>query len=280
MCKDFFSLPLTSSNKEALELMRMESLRHVPILVEDGTLIRLSCLSDFLAKKTLQNPVLIMAGGEGRRLMPITKDRPKPMIRIGDRPLLEIIFQQCIDAGFCDFYFAVRYLKDQIMDYFSDGSKWGVSVKYLEEEQPLGTAGALSLLPEGISSPILVVNGDVLTRVDLRNLLQFHADNDSNATMCVREHETIVPFGVANLDNLNLIKIDEKPSMKTYVNAGIYMVGPELLDLVLDKTVLDMPQLLNLAVESGHMVTAFPVHEYWLDIGRPEALARARGDWL
>jgi dTDP-glucose pyrophosphorylase/predicted transcriptional regulator len=280
MCKDFLWLSRSSNADDIFEFMKKNSVRHVPILDEEGKLLELSCLSDFLVKKRLSNPVLIMAGGEGKRLMPLTKDCPKPMIPIGDKPLLEIIFQQCINAGFCEFFFSVKYLKEQIKEYFLDGSQWGVSINYLEEEAPLGTAGALGLLPKNIRSPILVVNGDILTRVDFRKLLQFHFDNHSDATLCVREHQTLVPFGVAEIDGVNLIKIDEKPYIKTHVNAGIYIVEPALLGLVSEKSFIDMPQLLSLALADGHKVSAFPVHEYWLDIGQPETLARAQGEWF
>ncbi len=279
MSKGFFSMPPQASNREVLALMKKYDLRHVPILEPDGDLIRLVCLSDFQSQATIPNPVLIMAGGEGRRLLPLTQNLPKPMIEVAGRPLLEIIFQQCIDAGFHEFFFSVKYLKEQIMDYFSDGSKWGVSISYLEEDQPLGTAGALSLLPTKPSFPILLINGDVLTRVDFRTLLQFHNDNKALATLCIRECETKIPFGVARTDGMELVEIEEKPVIKNQVNAGLYVLSPDLLDLVPKNLFLDMPNLLNSALRQGHRVTAFPVHEYWLDIGQPDTLARAHGEW-
>ncbi|SEP70708.1 Nucleotidyl transferase [Ectothiorhodospira magna] len=213
------------------------------------------------------------------RLRPFTESCPKPMLRISGKPLLEIILEQCIEAGFFNFYFSVNYLKNHIIDHFQDGQSWGVNIKYLQENKPLGTAGALSLLPERPTEPLMVLNGDVLTRVDYKHLLRFHEEQKSAATLCVREHTTQIPYGVVNMDQLDVIGLEEKPVLTHYVNAGIYMLDPGLLDLVPQDQFFDMPMLLENAIQSQHRISAFPIHEYWLDIGLPETLERAHGEW-
>jgi dTDP-glucose pyrophosphorylase len=279
MRRDFRFLPENASSAEALALMQRESINHIPALDEAGRVVHLFLLEDLIKLQKRPNSVVIMAGGEGKRLRPLTHDCPKPMLQVAGKPLLEIILNQCLDAGFEDFYFAVNYLKEKIQSHFQDGSAWGARIQYLEEDKPLGTAGALSLLPRRPDHPILVLNGDVLTRVDYSNLLRFHADHQFTATLCVREHSTQIPFGVVRMDDLKVVALDEKPVLTHYVNAGVYLLNPDILDLVPKNTLFDMPQLLETATRQGQSVCAFPIHEYWLDIGRPETLKRAHGEW-
>lgn len=279
MRRQFRFLPATATPGEAFAMMRQQSLHQIPALDDQGRVIRLFLLEDLIKPKTLANPVVIMAGGEGKRLRPLTKACPKPMLRIGGRPLLEIILEQCIEAGFKDFYLAVNYLKEQIQDHFQDGAGWQVKIEYLEENKPMGTAGALKLLPCLPVAPLLVLNGDVLTRVDYSRLLRFHAEQEAAATMCVREHTTQIPYGVVRLNDLRVLTLEEKPVLSHYVNAGIYLLDPSLLELVPNDSFFDMPQLLEKAVQREHCVSAFPIHEYWLDVGLPETLERAHGEW-
>jgi len=279
MFRDFRVLPSSASEEEALSLMRRESLHQIPALDEQGRVVRLFLLEEMIKPKKLPNPVVIMAGGEGKRLRPLTQSCPKPMLRIGGKPLLEIILEQCIDSGFQHFYISVNYLKKQIQDYFGDGARWHVRIDYLEETQPLGTGGALSLLPQKPTVPLLVLNGDVLTRVDYGRLLRFHDEHHNAASICVREHTTQIPYGVVRVDDLHVLKLEEKPVLSHYVNAGIYLLNPELLDLVPQNLFFDMPTLLEKAMQHQHHVSAFPIHEYWLDIGHPETLERAHGEW-
>ena len=280
MFRDFRSLPSSSTNEEALAFMRRETLHQIPALDEQGRVVRLFLLEDLIKPKKRKNPVVIMAGGEGKRLRPLTENCPKPMLLVGGKPLLEIILEQCIDAGFQHFYFSVNYLKEQIKDHFGDGKRWHVHIDYLEETQPLGTAGALSLLPQKPTEPLLVLNGDVLTRVDYGRLLRFHDEHQSAATLCVREHTTQIPFGVVRMNDLHVLTLEEKPVMSHYVNAGIYLLDPALLDLVPQDRFFDMPTLLEKAMQHQHRVSAFPIYEYWLDVGHPETFERAHGEWM
>jgi dTDP-glucose pyrophosphorylase len=279
MRRDFRSLPASATAADALALMQRETLHQIPVLDGNGSVVHLFLLEDLIKPQKLPNSVVIMAGGEGKRLRPLTRDCPKPMLQVSGKPLLEIILKQCVDAGFENFYFAVNFLKEQIQAHFEDGSAWGARIQYLEEDKPLGTAGALSLLPQNPDHPLLVLNGDVLTRVDYTHLLRFHVDHQSAATLCVREHNTQIPYGVVSMDDTRVVALEEKPMLTHYVNAGIYLLNPDMLDLVPKDTFLDMPQLLETAAQQGKPVSAFPIHEYWLDIGHPETLARAHGEW-
>ena len=280
MFRNYRALPANATEDEAFALMRRESLHQIPALDEKGRVVRLFLLEELIKPKKRSNPVVIMAGGEGKRLRPFTKDCPKPMLRVGGKPLLEIILEQCIDAGFQHFYLSVNYLKKQIQDHFGDGARWHVRIDYLEETQPLGTGGALSLLPQKPTEPLLVVNGDVLTRIDYGRLLQFHDEHQAAATLCVREHTTQIPYGVVRMDDLHVLTLEEKPVLSHYVNAGIYLLDPALLDLVPQDRFFDMPKLLEKTMQHQHRVSAFPIHEYWLDVGHPETLERAHGEWV
>ena len=220
-----------------------------------------------------------MAGGQGMRLRPLTESCPKPMLRIGDKPMLEIILEQCVDSGFLKFYISVNYLKKQIIEYFGNGSRWGVDIQYLEEDKPLGTAGALASLPEQPDKPILVMNGDVLTHVNLEKLFLFHQENSASATICVSEYKTPIPYGVVFTEGAQVLSIEEKPEMSHSINSGVYVLNPELLELLSPKQQCDMPQLLTRGLKRNLSVIVFPIHEYWLDVGHKETLDQANGDW-
>ena len=279
MNPDFRFVRNEVDHSSILQLMRRDELRQLPILDEEDRPIQLILLQDLLVPERLPNSVVIMAGGKGVRLRPHTANCPKPMLRVGDQPMLEILLEQCIASGFHSFYLSVNYLKDQIIDYFGDGSRWGVSIDYLLEDKPLGTAGSLQLLPDSIKDPFLVLNGDVLTRLNPSRLLQFHSENLSHATLCVREHELTVPFGVVQVDGVKLVSFEEKPTYRHNVNAGVYVINPELLSLLPANEFTDMPTFLFAAQDAGRNVAVCPIHEYWLDIGRPETLEQAHREW-
>jgi dTDP-glucose pyrophosphorylase/predicted transcriptional regulator len=262
-----------------LEMMRREVLRHIPVLDNDGRVVQLLLLQELLRPPQLSNAVVIMAGGRGTRLRPYTEHCPKPMLLVGDQPMLEILLEQCIASGFRQFYLSVNYLKEQIIDHFEDGTRWGVSIDYLVENEPLGTAGSLKLLPDSVKEPFLVLNGDVLTRLNLSQLLQFHMEHKAQATLCVREHELMVPFGVVQTNGMELAGFEEKPTYRHLVNAGVYVIEPLLLSLLPPHQFTDMPILLQSAQQAGLRVAVCPIHEYWIDVGRPETLKQAHLDW-
>jgi dTDP-glucose pyrophosphorylase len=267
---------------ELKELMQKNSILAIPILDSKSRVVDIEIFNsdDVIQKTTHQNPVFLMAGGLGTRLQPLTDDIPKPMLQVGGKPLLEIILKNFIDHGFVNFYISVQYLPETIMDYFKDGQDFGVSIKYIREEQPLGTGGALGLLPkEALGSPIIVMNGDILTSVDFQNLLRFHQQHDGVATMCVRDYEFQVPFGVIEGEGSEINYMIEKPIHSCQVNAGIYVINSEIIDSITINKRVDMTDILNEQMSEGRRVHMFPIHEYWLDIGRLEDFNKAQIDY-
>jgi NDP-sugar pyrophosphorylase family protein len=193
---------------------------------------------------------------------------------------LEILLEQCIASGLRQFYFSVNYLKEQIIEHFADGKAWGVSIDYLVEDQPLGTAGSLQLLAGRVQDPFLVMNGDILSRLNANRVLQFHLEHNASATMCVREHVINIPFGVVYTKGVELVGFEEKPSYKQLVNAGVYVIHPKLLTLLPRNRATDMPTLFKNVQQAGHRTIVFPIHEYWIDVGRPDSLKEAHATWV
>lgn len=269
-----------TSKKQILEVMKRFHLHQIPTLDETGKVVGLETV-DQLLSINMQKPnwVVLMAGGLGTRMRPLTDDLPKPLIPVGNKPVLETILENFIDQQFQKFYFSVNYKSEMIMKYFGDGSQWGVEIRYLEENQKLGTAGALSLLNEELNDPLLVMNGDLLTRVNFDNMLQYHREQKSMATMAIRDYDFQVPFGVVNVEGSQITSIDEKPTHKFFVNAGIYVLEPETLNLVSPDTFKDMPDLFQELISSKQTTSVFPIHEYWMDIGRFDDLDRAIDDF-
>ena len=267
------------NNKEILSLMSDQSLLHMPIIDKDGILCGLETLQHLIESPIYDNPIFLMAGGFGTRLHPLTKSTPKPLLKVGNKPILEMIIEQFINYGFHNFYISTHFKSEQIRDYFKDGKLHNVSVKYVHEDVPLGTAGSLGLLPDNLPSlPIIVMNGDLLTKVDFKNLLNFHCEHNSEATMCVREYDFQVPYGVVEIDNYNIKEIKEKPVHRFFVNAGIYVLNRSLINKVDGKSCLDMTDFLEKELNNGG-VNAFPIHEYWLDIGQMEEYEKANREF-
>lgn len=259
--------------------MKSRQVRRVPVVDTAGHIIALENFDDLVTPAVHNNIVVLMAGGLGTRLLPLTEDCPKPMIKIGSRPLLETILLNFIESGFRKFYISVNYKADVIKKHFGNGEAWNVDVRYLHETEALGTAGALGLLPERPASTFMVMNADVLTRVNFNHLLEFHREHRAAATMCINEHVQKIPFGVIKLDSYRIQSIEEKPSHRFFYNAGIYVLEPHVLDRVEPNKRLDMPALFQRLIDDGEHPTAFPLHEYWVDIGRHEDLEAAHGEF-
>jgi dTDP-glucose pyrophosphorylase len=274
------SSPLTallSDNQEAI-IFKMKSmdLLHMPLVDDRGTLAGLETLQHLIKNKKYNNPVFLMAGGFGKRLHPLTEKIPKPLLNIGSKPILETIIRQFIDAGFHIFYISIHYKAEMIREYFGDGSNLNIKIEYIYENNPLGTAGSLGLLPEdSLELPIIIMNGDILTKVNFEHLLDFHNENNNIATMCIREFDFQVPYGVVDINGQDVVGIKEKPIHKFFVNAGIYVLESKLISRVDGGLYLDMPNFLETQIDKGDKVTAFPIHEYWLDIGRIEEYEKA-----
>lgn len=265
------------SRERVLSVMEANSLLHLPVVDESGTVVGLQTLNSFLDKPRYSTPVFLMAGGFGTRLFPLTQDCPKPLLKVGDKAILELILERLISAGFHNFYISTHYLPELIHQHFGDGSDWGVSIRYTHEDVPLGTGGALGLLPrEEINEPIILMNGDLLTKTNFPELLAFHNQHQSIATMAVRTYEHQVPYGVVEHDGHLLQKMVEKPVQRFFVNAGIYVLEPELVFSVRAGEKIDMPNLLENWMTKGRTVNTFPLNEYWLDIGQIEDFNRAQ----
>ena len=262
-----------------LALMEDQELLQLPLVDNTGKLVGLANLHDLLNKHRHDNPVFLMAGGFGTRLRPLTNNCPKPMLKVGDKPILEQILMNFVDAGFHRFYISTHYMPEVIRDYFGDGEKWGVSIQYVHEDEPLGTGGALGLLPhDEIDQPMFMMNGDLLTSLNLHSFLEFHESHGSVATMCVREYEHQVPYGVITSEGARIKSMVEKPVHRFFVNAGIYLLSPELVKSVEKGTRIDMPTLLERQIDTGRKVNMFPIHEYWLDIGRMDDFNKAQNE--
>jgi len=260
-----------------LELRRRNICRHIPIVDDGGHVVALEALDEPLAAP--DNWVVLMAGGIGNRLYPLTKEIPKPMLPIGGKPILEGIMESFRAEGYKKFFIALNYLSGVIRNHFGDGSRWGVQIEYLSESKPLGTAGALSLLPEKPTTPIIVMNGDILTRINFRQLVGFHEDSHAQATMAVREHLMEVPFGVVESEEFRILNVTEKPSQRFLINAGIYVLSPDALDVIPSDEYFDMTSLFNALTKHKRRACVFPLREYWLDIGHMEDFYRAQKDF-
>lgn len=265
------------SKARMLAWMEQHDLLQLPMVDDDHKVIGLETLHGLLQRPRQDNPVFLMAGGFGKRLRPLTNTCPKPMLRVGDKPILELILEGFVNAGFHRFYISTHYMPEQIRDHFGDGSQWNVSIKYIHEDNPLGTGGALGLLPhEEIDLPLFMMNGDILTNLNYLSLLAFHEEHGGKATMCVREFDYQVPYGVIEADGHRAKAMVEKPVYTFNVNAGIYLLSPELVKRVTPGTQVDMPTLLEQEMGDGHSVNLYPLKEYWLDIGQVDDFQRAQ----
>lgn len=266
---------ITTPRHEAVKLMIEHKIHHLPVVDGESRLVDMYLLDDIHAKVKFNNTVVIMAGGFGKRLMPHTKDCPKPMLPINGKPMLEHILVRAIAQGFSNFVISVFYLPHVIKDYFKNGEAWNVTISYVQEESPLGTAGALSLIPEKQMYPLIVTNGDLLTNIGYKEILDHHSKIGSKATMAVRDHEIQNPFGVVNTEGFSITGFEEKPIYRSLINAGVYVLDPLALEALPNGSACDMPSLFRRLLEAGHSTAVFPMHESWLDVGRPDDLELA-----
>jgi len=276
MCKEPTTASIHDDRIEIRTLMKKKGLLQIPLLDDCGRVFGLETLQNLGQHRQYDNPVFLMAGGFGTRLHPLTLDVPKPLLKVGPKPILETILDQFISAGFHNFYISTHYKSEMVRDYFKNGDQWGVNIEYVHEDSPLGTAGALGLLPDNLPQlPIILMNGDLLTKVNFEHLLQYHIEQGCIATMCVREYDFQVPYGVVQVDDYRVKDIVEKPVHSFFVNGGIYVLESSLCEVVKKNERKDMTDLLQEQINKGMQVNMFPVHEYWLDIGRMEDYERA-----
>lgn len=259
-----------------LQLMQANKVHQLPVLDEHRRVVGLHLWDDLLAPAQRPNTMVVMAGGRGTRLLPHTEHCPKPLLPVGGKPMLEHIIERAKAEGFRRFVLAIHYLGYMIEDHFGDGAKWQVEIEYLREQQPLGTAGALGLLKRRPDAPFLVINGDVLTDIRYGELLDFHCRHDAAGTMAVRLHEWQHPFGVVKTKGVDIIGFEEKPVSRSHINAGIYVLEPKALDLLGQDEHCDMPTLFARLQQKAERAIVYPMHEPWLDVGRPDDLKLAR----
>jgi dTDP-glucose pyrophosphorylase/CBS domain-containing protein len=262
-----------------LATMRRLGLHQLPVVDSNDVVVGLGIISDFLAVPAREHWVVVMAGGLGTRLEGLTRDTPKPMLKVGSRPLLETVVRTYAEQGFHRFYLAVNYKAEQIEAHFGDGSGIGVDIRYLREAQPLGTAGALGLLPDAPAEPIVVTNADLLTKENFGLMVDRHVESGADATMAVRDHEIQVPFGVVRERDGRLESIEEKPMQRFVISAGMYVLSPQVLGFVPREQFLDMPSLFEIMVRNGMKTRCHHVEGYWLDIGRLPDYERANIDF-
>ncbi|MDQ7043633.1 MAG: nucleotidyltransferase family protein [Sulfurimonas sp.] len=279
----YFKEPILANINDSKESIIQKAIQkkiyQIPIVDNDGKFIKIEDLANLLKTKTRTNRVILMAGGLGTRLHPLTKDVPKPLLKVGNKPILETIIENFAKYGFINITISVNYKANMIKEYFGDGSQFGVNIDYIEETQRLGTAGALSLIKNRPQEPFFVMNGDLLTNVNFENLLDFHLGESAVATMCVREYDYQVPYGVVKIDGSNITSIIEKPLHKFFVNAGIYTLSPQVFEFIPEEEFYDMPTLFDKLLTKELPAVSFPIHEYWLDIGRMSDFEKAQAEY-
>lgn len=247
----------------------------VVIVDKDNKFIGIESSIRVNKKLSKKNTVVIMAGGEGKRMMPLTLSTPKPLLYIKDKPILHKIIQSLSDYGFTNIIISVRYMGDDIKNYFGDGKKFNTNISYIEEKDPLGTAGSLSLLQNNYEGPLIVMNGDLMTSINYDQLLKFHEKSNKEITLCTVNYDILIPFGTINLNDTELMKLEEKPIKSYLINAGIYVIEKNVINKMKKGEYVDMTTLIDQYIKKKS-VSVFPLHEHWLDIGNPENLKKAQ----
>lgn len=271
------STPLGTPEIELLHTMNVLDVRQIPLVDADGRVVDVALLSDLAKESEKPLTAVVMAGGFGTRLRPLTEQMPKPMLPVGDRPLLAHIIGQLREAGIEQLNVTTHYKADAISDHFGDGQGFGINISYVHEDLPLGTAGALALV-EASDQPMLVMNGDILTRVDFRAMREFHRQQRADMTVGVRQYDLKVPYGVVETDGSLVTGLIEKPTISHFVNAGLYLINPDVRTLVPSGRRFDMTDLIHAAIAAGRRVACFPIREYWIDIGQMTDYERAQLD--
>ena len=274
--------PITAKKNEIkeklLKIALSKKIYQIPIIDKKRKVIGVHIIDEFIKPYNKSNKVVIMAGGMGIRLRPLTNNLPKPMLKIGNKPILEIIINKIKKSGFKNIIISVNYKSNIIKDHFKNGDKFGVNIEYIHEKKKMGTAGALSLIKAKLNKPFFVINGDVITNLDFEKMIDFHIQHESQATMCIREYNIESPYGEVKTDKENIVLIEEKPTHKVFVNAGIYILNPECINFIPKKT-FDMPTLFKKLIAKKKKTVSFPLGEYWIDIGGFNEYKKANIDY-
>jgi NDP-sugar pyrophosphorylase family protein len=276
MQRDFTTVGLQSGRAEVLDLIRARAIRQVPIVDSAGRPIGLHLLQELIGAKVRPNWGVIMAGGKGTRLRPLTEAVPKPMLKVAGRPILERLILHMVGYGIRRIFLSINYLGHIIEQYFGDGARFGCQIEYLREERPLGTAGSLSLLPEAPTEPILVMNGDLVTQTNLGDMLDYHLLGPQVATMGVRRYVHTIPFGCVELEGERVISLVEKPQVERMVNTGIYVLDPKVVARIPRQQECTVPGLLDDCLARNERVYAYELRDDWIDVGQFHQLHQAQ----
>lgn len=271
---------VTDSKESIIQTAIKRKFYQIPIVDDEDRLVGIEEIDELVKSPRRSNRVVLMAGGLGKRLGELTQSTPKPMLHVGNKPILETIIENFAKHGFTNIILSVNHLSYVISDYFGDGSDFGVSIEYVHEAKRMGTAGSLGLMRKSLTEPFFVMNSDLLTNINYEHLHDYHIAHNAVGTMGVREYDFQVPYGVVNINNGNISSIDEKPIHKFFVSAGVYMISPEVLDFIPNDQFFDMPSLFEKMIGSEMKTISFPIREYWLDIGRLNDFKKANDDYF
>jgi dTDP-glucose pyrophosphorylase/CBS domain-containing protein len=269
--------PSGTPPEELCQMMAEYRIRQIPLLDAEERVVDIALDSDYLTASALPLDGFIMAGGFGKRLMPLTENCPKPMLPVSGRPILEHLVRKLSAAGIQHVSISTHYLAESIVEHFHDGKDFGVHIEYVAEDRPMGTAGALARASVG-DLPLLVINGDILTSIDFRAMLEFHREHSADMTVAVQQYEVQIPYGVISTEGIDAVRIVEKPSIRHFVSAGIYLIQPGVCQMVPPNRECDMPDLITGLIDAHKRVICFPIREYWLDVGHMEQYERASTD--
>lgn len=266
------------SKKKAKEYMLKNKIRQVPVIDKDRKLTDLYFLDDILTYDIKENYVFILAGGLGTRLRPLTENVPKPMLKVGGKPILELIIEQFKEYGFKNFIISLNYKGEIIEEYFKDGKEFDVNIEYITEPKKLGTAGSIALVKEKLKKPFIVINGDILTGIDFEKFLNHHVENNFSITVGVRNYEMNVPYGVVVTQNMLIQSLEEKPTYNFHISGGVYVVNPEIVKYIQEDEVYNMTDLIDDAINNKFRSGVYEITEYWKDIGQIEDYKKANTD--
>ncbi len=277
MSRNYISVQLHTDRAAVLDLMKSVRISHVPVLDHNRHLLGIHCLHEIIGHTALPNVAVIMAGGKGTRLRPYTEACPKPMVKVAGRPILERIILNLVGNGIRQIYVAINYLGHMIEAHFGDGSAFGCQIHYLRETIELSTGGALSLLPDNLQHPILVLNGDQITRINVLGMLNHHIESAADATISVGHYQHEVPYGVVHQHNGQLLRLEEKPALDILINLGMYVLNPDVIQLVPKNQYYLITDLFGKLLEQKKIIATYFSDEDWIDVGRPDDLKRANG---
>lgn len=274
-----YSVNLISQKNLDLKKITDQGIKMIPVLDEEGKIHHILSSEPEKQVQAIQNPVVLMVGGRGIRLEPLTQTIPKPLLKVGNKPILQTILERLHLFGFRNIFLCTNYLSEHIEEFCGDGSRFGLNIQYFKEEKKLGTIGAVKFLEEKLQSPFLVMNGDLLTSLNYKSVLDFHLENKAQLTIGSASYEAKVPYGVLQTEGYKVTSILEKPTYSFRISGGIYALSPEALRHIPRGNFFDITDLMDTLLKENQEVVAFPIEEYWLDIGQHQDYEKANLDY-